>query len=159
MPSRRQHGVFFNDRFFLYHFVRRSLKHATHVLVGTIQPRRLARFKNNTDPKTLGRGSKCLLFAANYPMIFGFGTYMPATSKTASHSREQRVTAIRAPRAKSVAADESNLSKAQIYDREHERKLRALHTLIEKGASVSEAARLIGVSRLCAHRWNNYGRR
>jgi len=35
-------------------------------------------------------------------MIFGFGTYMPATSKTDSHSREQRVTAIRAPRTKSV---------------------------------------------------------
>jgi len=90
-------------------------------------------------------------------MIFGFGTYMPATSKT--DSREQRVIAIRAPRAKCVAADESNLSKAQIYDLEHERKLRALHTLIENGASLSEAARLIGVSRLCAHRWNDYGRR
>jgi len=42
---------------------------------------------------------------------------------------------------------------------EHERKLRALHTLMENGASLSEAARLIGVSRLCAHRWNDYGRR
>ena len=92
-------------------------------------------------------------------MIFGFGTYMPATSKKDSQSLEPRVTAIRAPRAKDVATDESNLSKAQIYDLEHERKLRALHALIENGASLSEAGRLIGISRLCAHRWNDYGRR
>jgi len=92
-------------------------------------------------------------------MIFGFGTYLPATRKPDSRSREQRAGGTGAPRAKAVAAAERNLSVAQIYYLEHERKLRALHTLIENGASLSEAARLIGVSRLCAHRWNDYGRR
>ena len=92
-------------------------------------------------------------------MIFGFGTYLPATRKSDSRSREHRAGGTGAPRAKSVAAAERNLSVAQIYYLEHERKLRALHTLIENGASLSEAARLIGVSRLCAHRWNDYGRR
>jgi hypothetical protein len=48
---------------------------------------------------------------------------------------------------------------ARIFDIEHQRKLKALHTLVEKGTTLSEAARLIGVSRICAHRWNDYGRR
>ena len=114
---------------------------------------------SNTDPKTHRWGRKYSPCSATYSMIFGFGAYVPATGKIDSRSREQRAGGACAPRAKSVAADELNLSTAQIYDLEHERKLRALHTLMENGASLSEAARLIGVSRLCAHRWNDYGRR
>ena len=50
-------------------------------------------------------------------------------------------------------------SKAQIYDLAHERRLRALHSYIEQGYTLSEAARRIGVSTLTVHRWDDHGRR
>jgi len=34
-----------------------------------------------------------------------------------------------------------------------------LHALIEGGATLSEAARLVGISQLTAYRWNDNGRR
>mgnify|MGYP000853311718 CR=1 FL=1 len=48
---------------------------------------------------------------------------------------------------------------AQIYDLAHERRLKALHSYIEQGCTLSEAARLIGVSALTVHRWDDHGRR
>ena len=51
------------------------------------------------------------------------------------------------------------LSDSQIFDLEHHRRLKALHTHLEEGATLSEAARLIGVSHMTAYRWNDHGRR
>ena len=48
---------------------------------------------------------------------------------------------------------------AQVFDLAHERRLRALNTYIEQGYTLSEAARLLGVSRLTVCRWNDHGRR
>ena len=55
--------------------------------------------------------------------------------------------------------DETELTSAQIYDLEHHRRLKALHRLVEGGASLSEAARLVGISQITAYRWNDNGRR
>lgn len=49
--------------------------------------------------------------------------------------------------------------RAQVFDLAHERRLRALNAYIEQGYSLSEAARLLGVSRLTVVRWNDHGRR
>ena len=58
------------------------------------------------------------------------------------------------------AADgDRHLSDSQIFDLEHHRRLKALHTHLEKGATLSEAARLIGVSHMTAYRWHDHGRR
>lgn len=89
-------------------------------------------------------------------MIFGFSTFAPATKRSGKVEKK------RAEYRLNEANGEPALShreQARIFDLEHERKLRALHALIANGASLSEAARLIGISRLCAHRWNDYGRR
>ena len=50
------------------------------------------------------------------------------------------------------------LSDSQIFDLEHHRRLKALHTHLERGTTLSEAARLIGVSHMTAYRWNDHGR-
>ncbi len=61
----------------------------------------------------------------------------------------------------SVEATECDrhLSDAQIFDLEHYRRLKALHAHLDRGATLSEAARLIGVSHMTAYRWNDHGRR
>jgi hypothetical protein len=58
-----------------------------------------------------------------------------------------------------VAEDGAELTTAQIYDLEHHRRLKALHRLVEGGATLSEAARLVGISQITAYRWNDNGRR
>ncbi len=90
-------------------------------------------------------------------MIFGFSAYLPlATQSRPSARREEKE-----GRSLQLTAEpaQAQRDKARIFDIEHERKLRALHALVENGATLSEAARLIGISRICAHRWNDYGRR
>ena len=57
------------------------------------------------------------------------------------------------------SADDRHLSDSQIFDLAHHRRLKALHTHLEEGATLSEAARLIGVSHMTAYRWNDHGRR
>lgn len=58
------------------------------------------------------------------------------------------------------AADgDRHLSDSQIFDLEHHRRLKSLHTHLEEGATLSEAARLIGVSHMTAYRWHDHGRR
>jgi hypothetical protein len=58
-----------------------------------------------------------------------------------------------------AAGGDRHLSDSQIFDLEHHRRLKALHTHLEEGATLSEAARLIGVSQMTAYRWNDHGRR
>ena len=58
-----------------------------------------------------------------------------------------------------AADDDQHLSNLQIFDLEHHRRLKALHSHLEEGATLSEAARLIGVSHMTAYRWNDHGRR
>jgi len=58
-----------------------------------------------------------------------------------------------------VTEDAAELTSAQIYDLEHHRWLKALHRLVEGGATLSEAARLVGISQITAYRWNDNGRR
>ena len=58
-----------------------------------------------------------------------------------------------------VTEDVTELTSAQIYDLEHHRRLKALHRLVEGGATLSEAARLVGISQITAYRWNDNGRR
>ena len=58
-----------------------------------------------------------------------------------------------------TAGGGQHLSASQIFDLEHHRRLKALHTHLEEGATLSEAARLIGVSHMTAYRWNDHGRR
>ena len=55
--------------------------------------------------------------------------------------------------------DDRHLTDSQIFDLAHHRRLKALHTHLEEGATLSEAARLIGVSHMTAYRWNDHGRR
>jgi hypothetical protein len=58
-----------------------------------------------------------------------------------------------------VVNEQAEMTTAQIYDLEHHRRLKALHALIEGGATLSEAARLVGISQLTAYRWNDNGGR
>ena len=58
-----------------------------------------------------------------------------------------------------AAACGQQMSDSQIFDLEHHRRLKALHTHLEGGATLSEAARRVGVSHLTAYRWNDHGRR
>ena len=46
-----------------------------------------------------------------------------------------------------------------VYDLAHQRRLRALQSYIEQGYTLSEAARLLGVSNLTVLRWDDHGRR
>jgi transposase-like protein len=86
-------------------------------------------------------------------MIFGFGQYPVTAAASAQSSRCGAVNDNATPTA------ESDARKAQIYDLAHERRLRALHSYIEQGYTLSEAARRIGVSTLTVHRWDDHGRR
>ena len=85
-------------------------------------------------------------------MIFGsshypFGSRPPARRAKADH----------------VGQDEENSrvsqTPAQVYDLAHQRRLRALQSYIEQGYTLSEAARLLGVSNLTVLRWDDHGRR
>ena len=85
-------------------------------------------------------------------MIFGFSHYplrTPAPDKRANGSHTDR------------CEENSPASKtpAQVYDLAHQRRLRALQSYIEQGYTLSEAARLLGVSNLTVLRWDDHGRR
>ena len=84
-----------------------------------------------------------------------------------SEYRDERKPALKKPSVNESFAEnmaigstdcDRQLSDAQIYDLEHHRRLKALHTHLERGATLSEAARLIGVSHMTAYRWNDHGR-
>ena len=83
-------------------------------------------------------------------MIFGFSHYKLAAA--AGRTRDLR-TNINVERAQSVQTP------AQVYDLAHQRRLRTLQSYIEEGYTLSEAARLLGVSTLTVLRWDDHGRR
>lgn len=85
-----------------------------------------------------------------------------------SEYRDERRPALKKPSVKEGFAEgvatgstdcDRQLSDSQIFDLEHHRRLKALHRHLERGATLSEAARLIGVSQMTAYRWNDHGRR
>ena len=84
-------------------------------------------------------------------MIFGFSHYpfgtralvKRANGDQADHEENSRV----------------SQTPAQVYDLAHQRRLRALQSYIEQGFTLSEAARLLGVSNLTVLRWDDHGRR
>ena len=90
-------------------------------------------------------------------MIFGFSHY--GLGKHGSQSEPSQ----RCDSESGVVAPDAThggpLSSAQIYDLAHQRRLRALQSYIEQGYTLSEAARLLGVSRLTVCRWDDHGRR
>ena len=85
-------------------------------------------------------------------MIFGFSHYPISTRAPDEHASGDH-----------ASRDEENAGKsqtpAQVYDLAHQRRLRALQSYIEQGYTLSEAARLLGVSNLTALRWDDHGRR
>ena len=90
-------------------------------------------------------------------MIFGFSHY--GLGKHGSQSEPSQPCY---SESKAIAPDANQagpLSSAQIYDLAHQRRLRALQSYIEQGYTLSEAARLLGVSRLTVCRWDDHGRR
>lgn len=86
-------------------------------------------------------------------MIFGFSHY--GVGKRGSQSEPSQPHGSES----SAKAQSGPLSSAQIYDLAHQRRLRALQSYIEQGYTLSEAARLLGVSRLTVCRWDDHGRR
>ena len=91
-------------------------------------------------------------------MIFGFSQFVPklkAVPKTAPKTAHSEGSAV----ATDVQLEGDFKHRAQIYDLAHERRLRAFHSYMEQGYSLSEAARLLGVSTLTVCRWNDHGRR
>ena len=90
-------------------------------------------------------------------MIFGFSHY-----GLGKHSSQSEPSQPRYSESEVVAPDATQagpLSSAQIYDLAHQRRLRALQSYIEQGYTLSESARLLGVSRLTVCRWDDHGRR
>ena len=85
-------------------------------------------------------------------MIFGFSHYSAGTRASAEHTSGGH-----ADRGKEIAGESQ--TPAQVYDLAHQRRLRALQSYIEQGYSLSEAARLLGVSNLTVLRWDDHGRR
>ena len=77
----------------------------------------------------------------------------PVLGKVSTEQRSVDVVSVEA------ADDGRHLTDSQIFDLAHHRRLKALHTHLEEGATLSEAARLIGVSHMTAYRWNDHGRR
>ena len=99
-------------------------------------------------------------------MFFGFTNYFPGRKRSGKHSDVSVAPARVVPAsvsyigsAQSADAAEAAPSQAQIYDLAHQRRLRALQSYIDQGYSLNEAARLIGVSQLTVHRWDDHGRR
>ena len=87
-------------------------------------------------------------------MIFGFSQFVPKLKAVPKARCDSS----------SVGGPDTQTSgdfrqRAQVFDLAHERRLRALNAYIEQGYSLSEAARLLGVSRLTVVRWNDHGRR
>jgi hypothetical protein len=85
-------------------------------------------------------------------MIFGFSHYSIGTRASA-----RRTTGGRAVQAEERS--QPSQTSAQVYDLAHQRRLRALQSYIEQGYTLSEAARLLGVSNLTVLRWDDHGRR
>ena len=83
-------------------------------------------------------------------MIFGFSHYKLATP--ADRTRDLRTNI-------NVEQAQSGQTPAQVYDLAHQRRLRTLQSYIEEGYTLSEAARLLGVSTLTVLRWDDHGRR
>ena len=85
-------------------------------------------------------------------MIFGFSHYPIRTRAPDEHASRDH-----------ADRDEESSGKsqtpAQVYDLAHQRRLRALQSYIEQGYTLSEAARLLGVSNLTVLRWDDHGRR
>ena len=100
-------------------------------------------------------------------MFFGFTHYFPGRKGSGASVTPERVAPAGVTPASvsdigdapSRVAAEPAPSQAQIYDLAHQRRLRALQSYIEQGYSLNEAARLIGVSQLTVHRWDDHGRR
>ena len=85
-------------------------------------------------------------------MIFGFSHYPIGT-----RAPTKRTTGVHAFR--DEESTPASQTPAQVYDLAHQRRLRALHSYIEQGYTLSEAARLLGVSNLTVLRWDDHGRR
>ena len=77
----------------------------------------------------------------------------PVLGEVSAEQRDVGVMSVKA------ADGDRHLSDSQIFDLEHHRRLKALHSHLDEGATLSEAARLIGVSHMTAYRWNDHGRR
>ena len=85
-------------------------------------------------------------------MIFGFSHYPIGTrapTKRASGDHADR----------DEKSPPANQTSAQVYDLAHQRRLRALQSYIERGYTLNEADRLLGVSNLTVLRWDDHGRR
>ena len=85
-------------------------------------------------------------------MIFGFSHYPIGT-----RAPTERTTGVHAVR--DEESTPASQTPAQVYDLAHQRRLRALQAYIEQGYTLSEAARLLGVSNLTVLRWDDHGRR
>ena len=85
-------------------------------------------------------------------MIFGFSHYSVCTRASAERATDGRAF-------RSEECSQASQTSAQIYDLAHQRRLRALQSYIEQGYTLSEAARLLGVSNLTVLRWDDHGRR
>ena len=85
-------------------------------------------------------------------MILGFSHYpvgTRASAKRASGGHTDR----------DEESSPASKTPAQVYDLAHQRRLRRLQCYIDQGYTLSEAARLLGVSNLTALRWDDHGRR
>ena len=87
-------------------------------------------------------------------MIFGFNHFVPRLRAVPKVRRDTDTVGTT-----DTQASGDYREHAQVFDLAHERRLRALNTYIEQGYTLSEAARLLGVSRLTVCRWNDHGRR
>ena len=87
-------------------------------------------------------------------MIFGFSHFVPRLKAVPKVKRDTDSVG----KADTQAHGDFR-EQAQVFDLAHERRLRSLNTYIEQGYTLSEAARLLGVSQLTVYRWNDHGRR
>ena len=87
-------------------------------------------------------------------MIFGFSQFVPRLKAVPKARRDSN--SVGGP---DTQASRDFRQRARVFDLAHERRLRALNAYIEQGYSLSEAARLLGVSQLTVVRWNDHGRR
>ena len=85
-------------------------------------------------------------------MIFGFSYYQFGTRASAKRANYGHLD-------RDEESSSASKTPAQVYDLAHQRRLRALQSYIEQGYTLSEAARLLGVSNLTVLRWDNHGRR
>ena len=85
-------------------------------------------------------------------MLFGFSHYSMDTLASAERATDGRAD-------QDEECSQASQTSSQVYDLAHERRLRALQSYIEQGYTLSEAARLLGVSNLTVLRWDDHGRR